>query len=105
MKIFKIYAQIDEYVLLKCPHCEKKFRSPPQDKIFGKERKNAKCQKCEEMFDFNSIQLDQDDLFKSWNPWNDKEMIMINPEGKQSFFKKDKVKTPEITSAKEIGEK
>ena len=57
------------------------------------------------MFDFDSNQLDQDNLFKSWNPWNDKEMIMIKPNGEQFFFKKEKVEIPEINSASEIGKK
>lgn len=102
MKIFKIYSQIDEYVVLKCPYCGREFRANPQERVFGRDRKNAKCQKCEKLFDFNKNQLDEDPLIKSWNPFDNKDMIMIKPNKEQEFFKREKPNTPEIQTASEI---
>lgn len=102
MKVFKIYSQMDEYVVLQCPKCGKQFRSSPQDKVFGNERKNARCQKCEELFDFNSNQLDDDSLPKTWNSYNNKEMIKINPDGSQEFFQREKSVTPDLKSADKL---
>lgn len=100
MKIFKIYSQIDEYVVLKCPYCGREFRAHPQDKVFGKERKNAKCQKCEKLFNFQENQLDEDPLPKMWNYIDEnKEMIMIKPNKEQVFFKREEFKAPDFTSA------
>ena len=105
MKIFKIYSNIGEYVVLKCPHCKKEFRTSFQKKVFGKERKNAKCQKCEKLFDFNTNQLDEDTLTKAWNSFNDKEMIMIKPNGEQKFFKREKNNVPKFTTAEKLGKR
>ena len=78
------------------------FRTNPQKKVFGNERKNAKCQKCEKPFNFDENQLDEDPLAKSWSAFNDKDMIMIKPSGKQEFFKRDKFETPAFKTADEV---
>jgi len=100
MKTFKIYSKIHEYIVLECPHCKKQFRTSSQDKVFGKERKNATCQKCEKRFDFNENQLDKDPLPRMWES-NDK-MIMIKPDGRQEFFEKDTNIAPEFKSAIDV---
>lgn len=99
MKKFKIYAKIAEYIVLRCPYCEREFRYDPSDNIFGKEKKNAKCQKCEKMFSIKENQLDKDPLPKIWEY---KDMIMIKPNKEQIFFEKDKINLPKIESAEKL---
>lgn len=94
MKKFKVYSILTEYIVLKCPHCGREFRSIPQSKVFGKERKNAKCQRCERNFDFVENQLDEDPLPKLWD--SDRPMIMIKPDGTQEFFERDEPDVPDL---------
>lgn len=100
MKTFKIYGKVDEYIVLKCPYCGKVFRAKPYEKVFGKERKNAKCQKCEKLFDINENQLEEDPLPRVWGSKSNRKMIMIKPSGEQEFFKKkEESDIPGLSSA------
>lgn len=99
MKRFQIYSKIDDYIVLECPHCGRIFRSVFQEKIFGKDRKNTKCQRCEKMFPIEENSLSEDPMFKHWEG---KDMIMIKPDGSQIKIEKDKIKDVDFQTASKL---
>ena len=65
IRIFQIWTRKSEYIVLKCPNkdCECIFRWDISNlRAFGKNIKNAKCQKCEKLFPLENNFLDYDPL-------------------------------------------
>jgi uncharacterized C2H2 Zn-finger protein len=99
MKKFKIYDLISQYVVLRCPHCEKIFRYDYRESRFGNKVENAKCQKCEQKFPIEENQLDEDPILRTWDS---KDLIMIKPNGEQEFFtKQETTEIPDLKPAED----
>lgn len=98
LKKFRIYGFFTEYIVLKCPECGTVFRYNFMENRFGSKVKNAKCYHCEKMIDVEKNQLDKDPMFRPWQEF--KEMILINPDDTQEFFKPTETKKiPELKEA------